>query len=902
MRTDNKWRLLIVAAVTLISIWLIVPTIEYFVAVSGKTSATPEQLEKLRLKSVPLGLDLQGGVDVLLAIDTNKTRQSKVEGIAEDLRNRLKRESPPIDAMVEVTSGTTQIALTVNRQEQVRAVDNILTQMKKDAIFPDYSSADLKTGQKLSLEVNKDTLEQDLTKTIESSLKVIRERVDKLGVTQPSIARQGADRIRVQIPGEKNPEAVVSTIIRPAKLEFRGVHVDPVNRDSEGRYHDDSMSYIDIKTGKPVQGKQIPPGYMVRPMEETSTDKATGELKSETRYVLVRSGKPEMTGAMLKDAWVTINDANLQSPIQVALEFTSTGARRFEDVTRNYVNKPLAVLLDEKVYSAPNVRGVISEGHCVIEGNFSQEEAKNLSLVLKAGALPAEMVTKEKRIVEATLGADSIRASVQALAIGGVAVAVYMALYYGVAGIIADFACLINVLLILAFMKLANATLTLSGIGGILLTIGMAVDANVLIYERIREELHAGKSVRAAISLGFGRAFSVIFDANLTTLISGLILLQFGSGSVKGFALALNVGIVSTLFTGLFCTRALVDWWFAIKNHLSVGKLQWFKDSIYIDFVKMRKFSFTFSSCLFIAAVLYVLPFKPFHGSNWGVDFEGGLLTDVQTTKAFTTQQVAGSYDDWKIQKIAGENKFLIRTKFVTAGNDEIPATEKEVISRLNKDVGAGNFSILGHDAVGNEVGKEFTSMALMACILASIGILIYMAFRFEFAFGFAAVVALFHDIIITYGLFNMLGSIGWAGEVTLDVVSALLVILGYSVNDTIVIFDRVRENMKLHPGMPFKELLNRSICESLNRTVMTVSTVVIVLLVMLVHGGAGLYDFALVLLIGIIKGTYSSSFVASPILYELHERARRKGRGITRGPKKGSDEKVLRPMMREKV
>lgn len=897
MKNENSWRLIIVGAVTAISLWLIFPTLQYFMTISSGAKIAPEKLEDMRRKSVPLGLDLQGGVDVLLAIDTEKTQQNKVESYAEELRNRFKRESPPIDAIVETTSGTGEIQLTLKKPEQERSVDNILTKMKNDQVFPDYQAQSVKANQRLMLALNKDVIEQDIEKTIESSLKVIRERVDKLGVTQPSVARQGTDRIRVQIPGEKNPEAVVGTIIKPAVLEFRGVHVDQANRDAQGRYNDDSANFIDTKTGKPLPNKQIPAGYEVREMEVASTDDQTGELRTETQHILIKSGRPEMTGAQLKDAWVSVNQANFESPVQVQLEFSADGAKRFEEVTRSYVNKPLAIVLDGKVYSAPNVRGVISGGSCEITGRFSQEEARNLSLVLKAGALPAEMVTKEKRTVEATLGADSIRASVKALAIGSALVALYMIVYYGGAGIIADIAVIINVLLIFAFMKLANATLTLSGIGGILLTVGMAVDANTLIYERIREELRAGRSVKAAISLGFSRAFGVIFDANLTTLISGLVLLQFGEGSVKGFALALCVGILSTLFTGLFCTRALVELWYGMKNTFNIGKFQWFRDTAFFDFVGQRKYSYVFSGALFVVCVLFVLPFKPFPGSNWGVDFEGGLLTDIKTTKPASTQAIQGNHTDWKVQKVAGENRYLVRTKFVDTTANQIPNTQKIVEQRLASTVGAGNFTVLGNDAVGNEVGKEFTSAAILACILCSVGILIFMAVRFEFTFGFAAVVALFHDLLITYGLFNMLGRAGLAGDVTLDVVSAMLVVLGYSVNDTIVIFDRIRENLKLHPSMPFKELINRSISESLNRTMMTGSTVMLVLVVMLMFGGSGLYDFALVLLIGIIKGTYSSTFIASPLLYELHLRSQRKA-GV--GGKRTADAKVVRPLITE--
>jgi SecD/SecF fusion protein len=874
MKTNTLQRLLVVLGVTLVSLWLIFPTIRYFLAISGTVPVSAEKLQELRANSVPLGLDLQGGVDVLLAVDTAKTRESKVQDVADSIRRNFTQESPSIEGSVEPTSGTAEIKVTVTRPEQVRSAEMVLEKLANAGNFKDFSAGSLKANQPLTLKVDPSLLAQDMSQTVDTTVKVIRDRVDNLGVTQPIIVKQGTDRIRVQIPGEKDPKKAIATMIRPAKLEFKGVLVGQKPGPDGKTFPDASSNYIDIHTGKLLAGKTVPPGYEIRPYKRNAKDPAN-PTKSSIDYIIVKK-RAEMDGSTLSDARVGVSQAGVKAgEVQVLVTFNKVGAKKFDEVSEEYKGKPLAVVLDGIVYTAPTIQERISQGNCEITGSFTQDEARDLTLVLKAGALPAELITKDMRTVEATLGADSITKSIFALLLGSVIVAVYMIAYYGMAGVVAVLAVILNVLLIFAFMKLASATLTLSGIGGILLTVGMAVDANVLIYERIREELRAGRPLKQAIQLGFGRAFSVIFDANLTTLISGLVLLQFGEGSVKGFALSLNVGIIATLFTGLFVTKTLVDVWFELRNGISFGKLQWFKHDVHIDFIGLRKYSYTFSSVLFIICALYVLPFKPFHGSNWGVDFEGGLLSEVIAKKAVTAQDVQGKNEDWRVQKVAGEEKYLVRTKLV--GDESLAQAKEDVEKGLDKNLGSGQYTIGSSEAVSNEVGREFTSKALLACILASIGILIYMAFRFEFAYGFTAVVALFHDLIITYGLFNMLGEIKWAGEITLDVVAALLVILGYSVNDTIIIFDRVRENKKLHPGMDDRNLINLSISESLNRTVMTVSTVVIVLVIMLVFGGSGLYDFALVLLIGITKGTYSSSFVASPLLYQIHEYERKK-------------------------
>ncbi|MGI8908011.1 MAG: protein translocase subunit SecD [Candidatus Sumerlaeaceae bacterium] len=906
MNNNNPMRIAVVAAVALLSLWLIYPTIRYFLAVSEKwpvpsqlaEAGTPQRVEAesklddLRRASVPLGLDLQGGVDVLLAVDTAKTRQSKVEEFSERLVQEFRQQSPTIDAKVEVTSGSESLQVTLNRSEQERSVDNILTRFKNDGVFKDYASGSIKAGTPLRIDIDKQALDYDVTKSVDSSIKVLRDRVDGLGVTQPVVAKEGTDRIRVQIPGEKDPERALSNIIRPAKLEFRGVYSKPAGTGPDGKpaFMDGSSEIVDVLSGKVLAGKQIPYGYEVR---KHKRPKKREETTTETQYtyILVKK-RSELTGAALRDARTNISQAGPNAgQWQVLVEFNKDGAKRFAQISQDFLYKQLAVMLDGVIYTAPTIQSHISEGNCEITGSFTQDEAHDLSLVLKAGALPAELVAKDRRTVEATLGADSIKASLFALLAGSLLVAAYMIAYYGMAGVIAVVAVFINVLLIFAFMRLASATLTLSGIGGILLTVGMAVDANILIYERIREEIKSGKNMRAAIITGFNRAYSVIFDTNLTTLISGLILLQFGEGSVKGFALALNIGILATLFTGLFVTRTLVDLWFSKTGGLNLGKFQWLRDNFNFDFIGLRKYSFAFSGILFLACALYI----GVAGSNWGVDFEGGVLAEIETTKQVASHDVQGKYSDWRIQKVAGKNRFMVRAKTVTQDpNTQLIQTQKEITNRLDQTLGAGNYTVLGTTAVGTEVGAQFTRHAITACLVGSLCILGYLAFRFEFMFGLAAVIALFHDLIITYGLYNMFGRLDWAGDVTLDVVSGLLVVLGFSVHDTIIILDRIRENMRLRPGLKFREIIDLSISETMNRTISTVSTVLLVLIVMLIFGGGGLHDFALVLLIGIIKGAYSSSFIAAPILYELHERALRKGKHLklrSQRPQSGAGE-----------
>ena len=896
MRNDTFWRLLVVAAVTLFCGFYVAPTLEYFLLKSSSSQATPkgaDDLERLRARSVPLGLDLQGGVDVLLAVDLEKARLTKAEALADELRASFKRESPVIDAAVDVTTVSAlaandpgvRLRLTLAKAEQERSADNVLARLRERGEFPDYANLSVKAGQPLTLVPSAQSIRADAERTVDSVLNVLRGRVDRLGVTQPVVVKQGADRIRVQIPGERDPQKVVATIIKPAVLEFREV-LSERTPDAEGRYGDASGEFIDLKTGKPLPGKAIPAGYAVFPYKKAvPSENATPEQRAKAaaqpdRHILL-GRKPRLNGDAVADAFVTMGQSSIgMQEVQVILNFTPAGTDTFGRVTTELVNHRFAIVLDGTVYSDPNIMQRITGGTCNITGGFNMEEARNLSLILKAGALPAELKTLDQRTVEATLGADSIRSSIRALGVGSVIVALVMAVYYGAAGLVAVIAVALNVLIVFAFMRLAGATLTLSGIGGILLTVGMAVDANILIYERIREEMRAGRKVRQAVQIGFSRAFTVIFDTNITTLISGLTLLQFGEGSVKGFALTLIIGIIASLFTGLFVTRALFDFWLSKRPEIGLGRLRVFSHDVNVDFVKLRRFSFPFSIGLFLlSCVTLAIPAKPL-GIHWGVDFDGGILAEVKTAQDTPAHVVAGGFGDMRVQKVAGDNRLIVRLK--NEGR-ALADSRAELAKRLDRNVGAGKYTLLSTESMSTEVGKEFTLKAVLACLIASVLILAYISFKFEFSYGLSAVIALFHDLVITFGLFNLLAGMHLAGEVTLDVVAALLVVLGFSVHDTIIILDRVRENRKLHPGLGMKELINLSINETLNRTVMTVSTVLLVLLVMLTLGGAGLFDFALVLFIGILKGTYSSSFVAAPILYELYERARRKGKDIHR-------------------
>lgn len=851
----------VVILVTLASMIFSYPTARYFLALNSG-NAPEEQLESFKARSIPLGLDLQGGVDVLLAVDVDKTAVARVSYLFSDIRRRFQAEK--INAQMEITPAGNGIRLTIPNERDLREAQNILGDF--ETVFEPWNPDDLRQGA-VVLKLTREEAQRRAQDAVESTLKVIRERVDTLGVTQPSVALQGKNRIRVQVPGYKDPEKLIKTVIRPATLEFRLVHDDNANLTQ--------TLFEATETTKVKEGQTLPAGYVARMGKITDVDQ-NGVPTVVKRVHLVRD-KVELTGESLRDAWVVYNPASLDNQITVSLEFDRKGGQIFKQVTTENTGKNLAIILEGTVYSAPVIREVIPDGRAEISGNFTQEDARDLSLVLKAGALPAELKVEQKRTVGATLGVDSIKDSIRALLIGSIAVSVFMVVYYGTAGLIADIALVLNTLIIMAVLALSKATLTLSGIGGILLTVGMAVDANVLIYERIREEIEKGRPLKIAINNGFARAFSVIFDSNLTTLISALVLLQFGEGSVKGFALTMCFGLLANLYTGLTVTLALTTFWFQKRGSLNVGKLHMFKKTT-IPFIGLRKFSYVIS-LLMVCGSIGLLTYRG--GPTYAVDFSGGILVDVEFGKTVGTAEVRQSLIDAgltreRVQKVEGSNEFLLRHTLI---DDDVDKTQGAIEQALAARFGNGNFTVLGTQSVGREVGQEFVKIAIWAVIYASLGILIYLWFRFEASFGAGTVIALIHDLIITTGFLTLMGV-----DVSLDVVAALLVVLGFSVNDTIVIFDRIRENRVAVAGRHFGEICDLSMNQSLSRTIITSGTVFLAMLVMYFLGGKGLEPFAVTLLAGVTVGTYSTDFVAVPLVHDWYEHRRRKQSKATSG------------------
>ena len=689
---------------------------------------------------------------------------------------------------------------------------------------------DLQGGMHLILRVDTSSLSpQEKKGVMERALAIVRNRVDQFGVSEPSIQIQGKDRIVVQLPGVTERERAIDLLGKTALLEFKLVESDKE------------------KLRSALEGN-IPEGYELKELFFSRRE------KEERREFLLLHKTPCLTGKYLIDANMRFDPEHFNQPV-VALRFNREGAKKFAQISSKNVGKRLAIVLDGEVQSAPVIREPILNGEAIISGDFTQTEASDLAIILRAGALPAPIRIEEERTVGPSLGKDSIQRGIRSAIWGGMAVVLFMAIYYLLAGMIADLALCLNLILILGALAYFKATLTLPGIAGIILTIGMAIDANVLIFERIREEIKNGRSLRNAISAGYKRAFLTIVDANLTTLITALILFRFGSGPVKGFAVTLSIGIIASMFTALFCTRLIFDFLSLFKGFQSLPMLQMIRESK-IDFVKKRRVAYFFSACLLVLGMGSFI----FKGErNFGIDFRGGSLQQFKFIKAVPLEKVRSSLAKAGLtpqtQQFGSEKEILIKSDYNVSGQIE------KCLKEEFKDAHPQRVRI---ERVGPAVGRDFKRRAILSLLLSMIAVCIYISYRFEFRFAIAAIIALFHDVLITSGLLSLTNR-----EISLSIIAALLTIVGYSLNDTIVVFDRIREERKLMKRKSLAEIVNLSINQTLSRTLLTSLTTFIVVLSLYIFGGQVINDFAFTLLVGIIVGTYSSIFVACPILIE---------------------------------
>ncbi len=674
---------------------------------------------------------------------------------------------------------------------------------------------------------------------LDQAVAVIEKRVNHLGGTEPLIVPSGKDRILVQIPGlsdEKIAEARVN-LQKVAKLEFKMVFPQSDQRISE------------IEAGTNI----IPPGYRIEEsVERAEAPAAPGEKAPEPKVerLLVKQ-RADLSGDRVASAFARYGPQGWE----ISLEFDGKGASQFGELTRQNVGNRLAIILDGKVMSAPVIRDAIYGGTAQITGTFTEEEARNLSSVLE-NPLRNPVKILDERLVSATLGTDSVQSGFFAGIVGLVGTLLTVLVYYRFPGIIANLALILNLVLLLAAMALFKFTLTLPGIAGIILSIGMAVDANVLIYERLREELDAGKSLKTAIASAYEKAFSAILDSNITTLITAAILFWQASGAVKGFAVTLIAGLLASMFSAILFTRVLFNW------GTSMG---WLKRVTMLDLMPKRKFNFVGMGrkalLISLLLVLGTVGYLAIDGArHLGVDFRGGDMVTIKARQMITEEEAraalaSAGLSDFTVQIArSSEGEYLaIRSGQGTAG--------KIQETLLSKFTGA-DFSAPSVESVGPVVGRELAIKSGIALLLGMVGILVYVTARFEFSFAVGAIIALLHDVIITIGLFALFGR-----EISMVFVGAILTIAGYSINDTIVVFDRIREGLLGSRRESVAATMNEAINLTLSRTILTGGTTLLSVLVLMFFGGPVLADFAIAILIGIIVGTYSSIFVASPLV-----------------------------------
>lgn len=688
----------------------------------------------------------------------------------------------------------------------------------------------------------------------EQAVEVLRKRVDAFGVAEPILQPVGDRSILVQLPGvdESTKESAREQLKKAAFLEFRMV-------DPESDVH--------------LQNNLVPPGYMKLPM------KYRGRNGQEAIVpILVRRQAEPLTGRSINSARVARNPVTGQPEIDFTLN--SEGAKAFGDITRDNVGQRLAIVLDGVVISAPTINGPILGGAGQITGQFTEKEAFELATGLE-NPLEAPLQIMEERGVSARLGAEQIQSGIRACILAVALVATFMLVYYLLAGVVANIALLLNILILLAVMASLDVTFTLPGIAGIVLTVGMAVDANVLIFERIREEQALGKSVRSSLNAGYGKAFGTILDSNLTTLISSLLLIMLGTGPIKGFGVALTVGLCVSMFTSLMVTRLIFDFLVAKTSLLKNGfKMLQFVGATKWNFMQYAKPAFILSWALILAGLMYGIFGR---GEKLlGVDFAGGdtltlsFAQKIEISKVRAEMAKVGVNDaevDYPrdVAGQAGQNEVLR----IVSPRD----TGLKVEQQLKTAFPEAKFERIQFDQVGPVVGQEIQKSAILASLLSLFGILVYVAFRYEFSFAVGAVIAVVHDVLMTVAIFSLtgLGSAftgGWieARQFDATFVAALLTIIGFSINDTIVIFDRIREDLKLGIPGSFSEIINRALNQTLSRTIITSGTVFLATLALYLFGGRTINNFAFTFLAGIITGTYSSIYIASALVYWWHK------------------------------
>lgn len=812
--------------------WVVVTYVVIILA--GILAALPNMFTPAQLAAMPawvpkhqitLGLDLQGGSHLVLEVDAAALKTDRLRSLLDDVRSALRKER--IDPRsARVSSGV--ITLTVADPAQVDKAVEVLSAMATPVGISRQNDIEVTSeGNLIKVALTEAGLNDRLDGALAQSLEIVRQRVDQVGVAEPTIQRVGSNRMLVQLPGLQDPTRLRQLLGSTAKMTFHLLANTPA-------------------------GEPLPVGVTRLP-----------DAKSGQQYPV--EDRVALDGEHLTDARAGF-DQRTREPL-VSFRFDSVGARKFAEITEANVGRPFAIVLDGKVLSAPVIREPITGGSGQISGSFTVEETSTLSALLRAGALPAPLTVIEERTVGPDLGGDVIKMGIYTGIAGFVAVVLFMVALYGSWGMIANFALLLHLILTFGVLNIIGATLTLPGIAGIILGIGFGVDANILINERIREEAKKGISAFAALDNGFKRAYSTIVDANVTALIATSLLFLFGSGPVKGFAVTMILGTCLSMFTAVSVTRILMA---AVVRRRKLKTItieplvRFFPEKTSFAFMRGRYLGIGVSIFLSLASIgLFIKP-----GLNYGIDFKGGIQVEITTSQPADLAQLRGALGDLGVgevtlQQIGGDSNVLIRVQRQDGGEEaQTRAVDvvKQAVQKLDPGVRFDKT-----DVVGPKVSGELAQSGIMAVVFAALAMLVYIWWRFEWNFAIGAIATLILDTTKMIGFFAL-----FQLDFNLTAIAALLTIIGYSVNDKVVVYDRMRENLRLYKKMPLREVIDMSINQVFARCIYTSVAILLSMFPMAFWGGSAVENFAVPMLFGVIIATTSSIFIAAPILLLL--------------------------------
>lgn len=920
---------------------------------------------ELKKQQLALGLDLKGGMSTVLEVD--------LEDFIKTLAGRNSKNTEFIQALeaakiAKKTSQSDFITLFVDEYRKIAGPDKLGRIFARSEILGDINT-DTNDG------VVTRALRAKADETVGLTFKMLKERIDKLGVAQPNVSLDAArDLILVEMPGIDNPERARQYLQASAQLEFwdtyrntdggismafqeadrrvagtstedttsqDAIEMDTIYTptfDELGNPTGDSTMQLVPKTPGGLGAKggllsalilnqgTMPPSVMgaaeknqrayISEILERQDIKALfpknskflwsykpsqdekGNFTSQYELYLIKtqgnSDKAPLDGEVVTSAVQTLDPVSGQ--VEVNLRMNASGAKKWAEMTTkaaNDGNREIAIVLDNEVVSAPRVNGPITGGSSSITGNFSVDEAVDFANILEVGKLPAKTKIIQESNVGPSLGKQNISKSINSILLGFSLVVVFMILYYAGGGIIAVLSLLLNVFLIFGTLSSFGTVLTLSGIAGIVLTIGMAVDANVIIYERIKEELRAGKNLPTSIADGFYNSYSAIIDANVTTILTAMVLAYFGLGPVKGFAVVLIIGVLCSVFTALLVSRLMIDWWVGKKKDLTfwTGFSKNALTSINIDWLSKRKVAYVISGVLILAGLVSIFT----RGFDLGVDYKGGFSYNVQFTgsEKVSTDQLRNELTSLfggapVVKQVDVDNTYNITTSYLI---DDLSDDVAEKVSTklhegivkltgsavtyedfINTESPNDVIHVTSSNQVGPTIADDLKKSSFYAGIFALLVIFLYLLLRFsKWQYSFGAIVAVFHDAFIVLGLFSLLrGILPFSLELDQAFIAAILTVIGYSINDTVIVFDRIREFMGIHTTSKKEDVINMAINTTLSRTLLTSGTTLLVIVILLIFGGASIKGFAFALFIGIIVGTYSSIFIASPVVNDL--------------------------------